>query len=145
MIDLSQFNKKTFKNTYFVKKIPKPWGYEILFTDEHMPYAGKILHLTTGKRLSLQVHDKKIETQYLSHGRCYRIADNEQGEITKIEMIPGVGYTNVVGQRHRLEAITDCDIFEVSTPESGSTYRLEDDYQRPDETEDMRKEERKEL
>lgn len=145
MIDLTQFDKNTFKNTPFVKKVPKPWGYEILFTQEHMPYAGKILHLTSGKRLSLQVHDIKIETQYLAFGRCYRIADNETGELTKIEMTPGVGYTNVAGQRHRLEAITDCDIFEVSTPETGSTYRLEDDYKRPNETEDMRKNERKNL
>jgi hypothetical protein len=41
--------------------------------------------------------------------------------------------------------ITDCDILEVSTPEIGTTFRLEDDFKRPDETEELRKEERKDL
>ena len=51
----------------------------------------------------------------------------------------------MVGQRHRLIGITDCDIFEVSTPEIGTTFRLEDDYKRPDETEEMRIKDRKDL
>jgi mannose-6-phosphate isomerase len=53
-----------------------------------------------------------------------------------------VGYSTQVGQKHRLKAITDCDIIEVSTPEAGTTWRLEDDYARPDETPEQRRLER---
>lgn len=142
MIDLSQFNKSTFTNTPFIKKVEKPWGYELIFTPPDLPYAGKLIHVQVGKRISLQVHDKKQESYFLASGQCKLIVDNQQGELIEIQMEPQKGYTIAIGQRHRLHAITDCDIFEVSTPEIGTTYRLEDDYSRPDETEEMRKEER---
>ncbi|MGA2968165.1 MAG: hypothetical protein ABSD69_03295, partial [Candidatus Levyibacteriota bacterium] len=57
-------------------------------------------------------------------------------------LTPGKGYTTLIGQRHRLCGITDCDIIEFSTPEKGTTLRLEDDYKRPDETPEQRKIER---
>ena len=56
--------------------------------------------------------------------------------ISKLQ--PGQGYTTKVGQRHRLVGVTDCDILEVSTPELGTTWRLEDDYARPHETPEQR-------
>ncbi len=145
MIDLSQFDKTTFSNVPFLKKVPKPWGYELIFTRDSLPYTGKIMHITEGKRLSLQVHDKKQESYFLTSGRCKLIVDNNKGSLIEIELEPQKGYTIMVGQRHRLQGITDCDIFEVSSPETGTTYRLEDDYQRPDETEKMRKQERAKL
>ena len=135
MFDKNQFDTSKFTNTPFVKRIDKPWGYEIIFTEGNLPYTGKILHINAGKRLSLQVHDKKQETQFLFSGRCNLIADNQQGELITLEMEVNKGYTILVGQRHRLAAITDCDVFETSTPEFGTTYRLEDDYKRSDETE----------
>ena len=55
------------------------------------------------------------------------------------------GYTVKVGQRHRLHAVTDCSVFEVSLPEIGTTYRLEDDYSRPHETEQVREKDRLQL
>lgn len=142
---LKSFDRSTFTNQPFVKRIEKPWGYEILFTEEHLPYTGKILHINAGQRISLQLHDEKQETQFLVSGRCLRIADNPRGELTETEMEPHKGYTVMKGQRHRLKGITDCDIFEVSTPELGVTYRLEDDYKRPDETEAMRAADRSNL
>ena len=54
------------------------------------------------------------------------------------ELEEGKGYSTSVGQKHRLIGITDCDIIEVSTPEIGTTWRVEDDYSRPDETEEQR-------
>jgi hypothetical protein len=71
--------------------------------------------------------------------------DNDAGELIETELLPDQGFTSMVGQRHRLIGLTDCDIFEVSTPEIGTTFRLEDDYKRPDETEEMRSNERKSL
>jgi hypothetical protein len=71
--------------------------------------------------------------------------DNDQGELIETDLNENEGFTSMVGQRHRLVGITDCDIFEVSTPELGTTFRLEDDYKRPDETEEMRNNERQKL
>lgn len=145
MNDLSQFDKKTFTNEPFAKKVTKPWGYEIIFTPQDLPYTGKIIHISAGKRLSLQVHDKKQESWTLLRGRGKVIWENSSGELIETELETDKGYTCAIGQRHRLAGITDCDILEVSTPEIGTTYRLEDDYKRPDETEEMRKEERKNI
>ena len=75
-------------------------------------------------------------------GRAKLIWDNNKGELIETELEPGKGYTISTGQRHRMEAITDCDIIEVSTKEKGTTWRLEDDYGRPDETPEERKKER---
>lgn len=136
---MNNFDKSKFTNEPYVKKIEKPWGYEIIFTQENLPYAGKILHINAGKRLSLQYHDRKQETQFLISGRCLRISDNQNGDLIEIEMEKFKGYTISIGQRHRLQAIEDCDVFEVSTPEIGNTYRLEDDYKRSTETEEIRK------
>ncbi len=138
MADFSNFDRSKFTNQPFVKKVEKPWGYELIFTPPDLPYTGKIMHITAGKRLSLQVHDKKQESYWLANGRCNLIIENTKGELETIEMEKGKGYTMMPGQKHRHAAITDCDVFEASIPEIGTTYRLEDDYNRPDETEDVR-------
>ena len=126
------------KTDPYVKRIEKPWGYEIHWTPADLPYMGKILHVNEGKRLSLQRHDKKQETWYMMKGRAKLIWDNEQNELIETELQYGQGYTCTIGQRHRLAGITDCDVIEVSTPEIGTTERLEDDYRRPNETEEVR-------
>ncbi len=136
---LKTIDKNTFVNTPFFRKVDKPWGYEMIFTPEDLPYTGKLMHINAGKRLSLQVHDVKQETQILIQGQCNSLVENPDGEMTTIEMVPHQGYTMMVGQKHRLQAVTDCDVLEVSTPELGNTYRLEDDYSRNTETEEMRK------
>ena len=87
----------------------------------------------------MQIHDQKQETQILIFGKCNSIIENVSGEMETIEMVPMQGYTMMVGQKHRLQAVEDCDVFEVSTPEIGNTYRLEDDYSRGTETDEMRK------
>lgn len=132
----------SYLNTPYSRKIEKPWGYEIHFVAEGKPYMGKIIHIQKGKRLSLQVHDKKLESWFLIKGRAKVFWDNSKKELIETEFELGKGYTCEVGQRHRLVGITDCDIVEVSTAEIGTTFRLEDDYQRPNETEEIRKRER---
>ncbi len=143
MIDLSSIDKFSFSNQPFSKKVDKPWGYEIIFTPPHLPYTGKIIHINAGKRLSLQVHDKKQESWILKNGHAKVVWESQNGELVETELKEDEGYTLVIGQKHRLVGVTDCDIFEVSTPETGTTYRLEDDYKRPDETEEMRTQDRK--
>jgi len=141
----SHFDPKTFTTAPYQKRVEKPWGYEIHWVPEGKHYMGKILHINAGKRLSLQVHDQKQETWYLLNGRVKVMWDNDQGKLVETELQKGQGYSCVVGQRHRLIGITDCDVIEVSTPETGTTYRLEDDYKRPDETEEVREQERKKV
>lgn len=136
---LKTVDKSIFTNVPYVKRVEKPWGYELHWVPEGLPYMGKILHINEGKRISLQIHDTKQESWFLVSGRAKVIWENIQGELIETELQPGFGYTCNLGQKHRLAGITDCDIIEVSTPEIGNTYRLEDDYARPTETEEMRK------
>lgn len=132
-------------NSTYVKKIEKPWGYELHWVRENKPYMGKVLHIKAGARLSLQIHDQKQESWFLMNGEAKIIWDNEKGDLIETIMEKGKGYTCQINQRHRLAGITDCDIMEVSTPEMGTTYRLDDDYKRPDETPNQRKTERGEI
>lgn len=132
-------DRSKFKNSPYIKKIPKPWGYEMHFTSDNLPYMGKILHIKKGQRLSLQLHDKKMESWFKLKGRVMMIMENDSGEMENIEMKADFGYTTHTGQKHRLMGITNCDILEVSTPEIGNTYRLEDDYARGTETDEIRK------
>lgn len=145
MSDLNNIDKSNFKNDSYSRRIDKPWGYELHWVPEGVPYMGKVLHIDAGKRLSLQIHDKKQESWFILNGRAKVVWDNQSGELVETELEQGKGYSCELGQRHRLVGITDCDVLEVSTPEIGTTYRLEDDYKRPDETEELRKEERKEV
>ena len=139
MIDLNNIDKSKFSNAPYAKRVEKPWGYELIFTTEDLPYTGKLMHLNAGTRQSLQIHDKKVETYYLGSGRGGVIIENSKGEMERIEFEKNKGYTTQVGQKHRIFSITDCDILEFSMPETGTTYRLEDDYSRPDETDELRK------
>lgn len=139
---MPQFDKSKFDIQPYVKKVEKPWGYEIHWVPEGMPYMGKVLHINAGKRLSLQVHDVKQESYWLINGECDLLIENSKGEMETVHLQKGVSYTTVVGQKHRHQAVTDCDVIEVSTPESGTTWRLEDDFARPNETPEQRKLER---
>jgi mannose-6-phosphate isomerase len=141
---MSAFDPSTFSLQPHGQRIDKPWGYEILLSPSDAEYAAKLIHVKAGKRLSLQLHDTKVETQTLVAGRGILVLEGPDGRLHEIDMQPGVGYHVAVGQRHRLCAAPDEDatIFEASTPEAGVTLRLEDDYSRPDETEELRRSER---
>lgn len=121
--------------------VEKPWGSEVVWA-QNETYVGKILRVNAGKRLSLQYHDRKLETQCLLSGRAVLIVEDGDGVLRELEMETGKGYTIQPFQRHRLVALSDVTVLEVSTPEVGNTFRLEDDYARPDETEALRRDER---
>lgn len=111
------------------KRIEKPWGHEIWFAHtEH--YAGKIIHVTAGHKLSLQYHDNKDETSHLIKGkmRLYQGPDRDNVGETIIEV--GTTWRNTPGTVHTVEAIEDSAFFEVSTPELDDVVRLEDQYGR---------------
>lgn len=136
------YDPKDFKLDPYIRKITKPWGYELHFVAEGAPYMGKLIHINAGARLSLQVHDEKTESWFVISGKAAAEWENSSGEMDKTELQDGQGYTISLGQKHRLVGVTDCDIIEVSTPEKGTTWRLEDDYSRPDETPEVRDQER---
>jgi mannose-6-phosphate isomerase len=134
-----QFDPSSFSTDSYVRRVEKPWGYELHWVPEDAPYMGKLLHVNEGARLSLQVHDEKQESWMLVTGKAAVIWENNQGELVETELQPGVGYSTKIGQKHRLKGLAGgCDIMEVSTPELGTTWRLEDDYQRPHETPEQR-------
>jgi mannose-6-phosphate isomerase-like protein (cupin superfamily) len=104
--------------------VDKPWGREIWYAHEER-YAGKVLEVTKGHALSLQKHERKQETMYLQRGRLLYHFNG-----VDFEMAPGQCITINPGDVHRIEALEDAVILEVSTPELDDIIRLEDRYGR---------------
>ncbi len=105
-------------------RVEKPWGYELRWaiTDR---YLGKILHVNRGEALSLQYHERKDEWILLSSG----VLDLElDGTVHRLH--PGQTVHITPGMHHRMVAVEDCGLFEVSTPELDDVVRLEDRYGR---------------
>ena len=138
MQDAPQFDKSGFSIAPYGKKVEKPWGYELHWVPADAPYLGKILHINAGARLSLQIHDQKQDSWILMSGKGLAVWEDSAGNMVQTELLKDAGFTINVGQKHRLIGVTDCDIIEVSTPELGTTWRLEDDYARPNETPEQR-------
>jgi len=111
-----------------VNRVEKPWGYEIHWAKTDR-YVGKVLHVMAGHALSLQYHNVKDETIYLYSGRMLFEIERD-GALTRQEMRPGDTVHVVPKTVHRMTAIEDCDILEVSTPELDDVVRLEDRYGR---------------
>ncbi|HEX6306936.1 MAG TPA: cupin domain-containing protein [Longimicrobiales bacterium] len=111
------------------RRIDKPWGHELIWADtEH--YVGKILHVRAGHALSLQYHDRKDETMHLLRGRMRLVIGPSAGELETIELAEGESVRIRPPTVHRVEAITDVDILEASTPHLDDVVRLEDRYGR---------------
>ena len=110
-------------------KVAKPWGYELRWAITER-YAGKVLHIKKGEALSLQYHERKDEFQYLLRGAVDMEVGAADGALTKRRMTAGDTLHITPGTRHRLTAVEDSDIFEVSTPEIDDVVRLEDRYGR---------------
>ncbi len=140
--DVPHFDPSGFTTEPYVKRVEKPWGYELHWVRESAPYMGKIMHINAGEMLSMQVHDQKEESYFMMSGRAKLVWEDNRGELIETEMQPGMGYATSVGQKHRIAGITDCDVIEASTPEQGTTWRLEDKYTRPHETPEQRAHER---
>jgi mannose-6-phosphate isomerase len=111
-----------------IPRVEKPWGYELHWAKTDR-YVGKLIHVNAGHALSLQYHNLKDETIYLHSGRL--LFEIQQGEdLVKREMLPGERVHIRAKTIHRMTAIEDSDIFEVSTPELQDVVRLEDRYGR---------------
>lgn len=111
-----------------MRRVDKPWGYEIVWAETER-YVGKILHIRAGHQLSRQYHKVKDETIMVERGEM----DLELGAPPHTErrrLGAREPFHVVPGTIHRMIAVSDCDVFEVSTTELDDVVRLEDDYNR---------------
>lgn len=115
------------------REVPKPWGSELWFAHTDL-YAGKILRVRAGCRLSVQFHEEKDETSYVLSGRVIVSRGDSAETMAAEELGPGDSWRNSPLVVHTLEAVEDAEIIEVSTPQLEDVVRLEDRYGRVTET-----------
>jgi mannose-6-phosphate isomerase len=115
------------------REVTKPWGGELWFahTDQ---YAGKILRVRAGCRLSVQFHKEKDETSFVLSGRVIVSQGESPDALTTRELGPGDSWRNSPRIVHTLEAVVDAEVIEVSTPQLEDVVRLEDRYGRVGDT-----------
>jgi mannose-6-phosphate isomerase-like protein (cupin superfamily) len=110
--------------------VPKPWGHEVIWAHTDR-YVGKILHIKAGHALSVQYHNRKDETVYLLSGEMiYWVKLDGEDELRDMQLKVGDAFRITPGTIHYMEAVTDCDVLEASTPELDDVVRLEDRYGR---------------
>jgi len=112
------------------RRVEKPWGHELIWalTDG---YCGKLLHVNAGESLSLQYHEVKDEAWLIQSGRV-RLELGAVGDAELQEQVVGAGacFHYTPGTVHRVTALEDTDIVEVSTPQLDDVVRLSDAYGR---------------
>lgn len=111
------------------RRVEKPWGHEEIWA-ETARYVGKTLVVRAGHRLSLQHHAVKDETIRIASGTLALTLEDTHGALRELTLGPGQAVRIPPGRRHRMCAITDVEIIEVSTPELDDIVRHEDDYGR---------------
>jgi len=112
-----------------IRRVEKPWGYELWWaiTDK---YVGKILSINKDQTLSLQYHQIKDETLYVQEGELILEIYKDDGVVEKLNFLPGSSKRIKPLTKHRLKAIKDSKVLEVSTPELEDVVRISDDYGR---------------
>ena len=111
-----------------VRFVQKPWGHETIWAHTDR-YVGKVLHIKAGHTLSVQYHNRKDETIHLLAGEMiYRV--QQEGVLTDMRLRAGESFRNEPGTIHQMEAVTDCDVLEASTPDLDDVVRLSDRYGR---------------
>lgn len=111
-----------------ITHIPKPWGYELIWAHSGR-YVGKILHVNEGHSLSLQYHEMKEETLYVVEGEL-RLTIEYEGDRREMPLRKGEAFHIPPRLIHRMYAVVDTDVAEVSTTELDDVVRLEDRYGR---------------
>jgi mannose-6-phosphate isomerase len=141
-----------------ITTVPKPWGHETIWANTDR-YVGKILHIKAGHALSVQYHNVKDETVFLLSGEMKYWVGEGRGQraegragkgglrplatgetpaagrdpipqMTDVQLRVGEAYRITPHTIHYMEAVTDCDVLEVSTPELDDVVRLKDRYGR---------------
>ena len=111
------------------RRVEKPWGWELHWAQSEI-YVGKVLFVKTGQSLSLQYHEVKDESWYVQSGRAKLELGEVHGPLEVAEIGPGDCFRYRPGTVHRVTAIEDITILEVSTPHLDDVVRLQDAYGR---------------
>jgi mannose-6-phosphate isomerase len=112
------------------RHIEKPWGWELIWAESES-YVGKHLFVRAGQALSLQYHEEKDESWLVLEGRAHLELGAVGGALETLEIGPGDAFRYRPGTVHRITAIEDTLVAEVSTPHLDDVIRLEDRYGRP--------------
>ncbi len=113
-----------------VRRVEKPWGYELIWALTDV-YCGKVLFVKAGASLSLQFHNVKDESWYVQSGRAQLELGRVGQSVLDEEVIgPGAAFHYEPGTVHRVTALEDTTILEVSTPHLDDVVRLDDLYGR---------------
>lgn len=113
-----------------VRHVPKPWGHETIWAHTDR-YVGKILHVKAGEKLSIQYHEHKDETVFLLSGEMkYWVQMPGDTELRDQRLVAGESFRITPHTIHAIEAVTDIDVLEASTPELDDVVRLKDRYGR---------------
>jgi mannose-6-phosphate isomerase-like protein (cupin superfamily) len=111
------------------RQVDKPWGHEEIWAETDR-YVGKILYIKAGHRLSLQHHQIKDETIRILQGKMDLELEDGHGVIATTRMEAGATAHIAPSRKHRMTAVTDVELVEVSTPELDDVVRHQDDYGR---------------
>jgi mannose-6-phosphate isomerase-like protein (cupin superfamily) len=111
------------------RKVEKPWGWELVWAETER-YVGKLLFVRAGEALSLQYHERKDESWLVREGRARLELGEVGGELEQIEIGPGDAFRYRPGTVHRVTALEDTLVVEVSTPDLDDVVRVEDRYGR---------------
>jgi mannose-6-phosphate isomerase len=122
---LPRYKSKPFK------EVSKPWGREV-WLELNDKYCYKRLYIKAGTRTSYQYHEKKSETNYVIKGQAEVWLENNSGVVEKFIVQKGDFFNATPPKKHRVIAITDIILQEVSTPEVDDVVRLQDDTERGD-------------
>jgi mannose-6-phosphate isomerase len=111
------------------RRVEKPWGWELVWAETDR-YAGKLLFVRAGQALSLQYHERKEESWLVQEGRAALELGAVGGSLEEQEIAAGDCFHFTPGTVHRVRALEDTLIVEVSTPDLDDVVRIEDDYGR---------------
>ena len=111
------------------RRVDKPWGWELVWA-ETADYVGKLLFVRAGESLSLQYHELKDEAWFVREGRAQLELGEVGGELERSEIGPGDAFHFPPRTVHRVTALEDTLVLEVSTSHLDDVVRLEDEYGR---------------
>ena len=128
-------NKKSF-NFY---KVSKPWGYELWINSLNTDFAFKKIYIKKGFQTSLQFHNYKRETNLVLEGEA-RFFYKKNKQVKNMNVI-----TKDIGSKkikkgtiinvypkilHRIKALRNLTLYEVSSPHLKDVVRIQDDTNR---------------
>ena len=120
---------KPMRRRFESRVVEKPWGWELIWAATEL-YVGKVLFVRAGHSLSLQFHREKDESWLVQSGRAKLELGHEGADLAESVVEAGDAFHFVPGTVHRVTAIEDTTILEVSTPQPDDVVRLEDHYGR---------------